>query len=213
MNAPASLTAAMQSTIETVYDLSTPSCVDDFVISDARVAERLDRYGRPNVEKLLVAQRDDVVAMSLFIDPDALQRLHASNPFQHLAEHNFNDFCTVLEGVSHFVYVACNAAVDKKVTLLELELQAEVDKYVVASLLLGRQSRRPPLRALWHRLFAGVRFADALTRAELERYACANRSARRYCHHIARRRSSGRRVVPQLRRFYRMPKIAKLAAC
>ena len=213
MSHPRSLTAALQSTIETIYDVRTPARVDDFLLSDPKIAAALDRKGRPNIEKLLIAQSDDALDLTLFVSRDALHRLAANSPFTELGDHNFSDFCAVLEGVSHFTYVVCNAAVDKKVTLLELELQAEVDKFVVASVLLGKQHAQPPLKALWYRLFARVRFADALPLHELERYVDANRFARRYCRALARQRSAGRRVLPHLRRFYRMPKLAKLAAC
>ncbi len=46
---------------------------------------------------------------------------------------------TALEGVSHFVYLAWNAGHDKPVSLLELEMQAEVDKYVGSYWLMRRQ--------------------------------------------------------------------------
>ena len=46
---------------------------------------------------------------------------------------NLADFWSALEGVSHFTYYAWNAARDKSVSLFELELQAEVDKFVTTS--------------------------------------------------------------------------------
>ena len=39
------------------------------------------------------------------------------------------DYCTALEGVSHFHYLVWSLARGRNVSLLELELQAEVDKY------------------------------------------------------------------------------------
>ena len=56
-----------------------------------------------------------------------------------LNEENVADYWTALEGVSHFLYFAWNAGHDKTVSLLELELQAEIDKYVASYLLLKRQ--------------------------------------------------------------------------
>ena len=208
-----SLTTALQATLETIYDVRAPERVDRFLVTDPDVADHIDRGGRPNVEKLLIEQGGQDLDLCLFICGEALRRLGRDNPFERLYDDNFEDFCVVLEGVSHFTYVACNAAVDKQVTLLELELQAEVDKFIVAGLLLARQHGRPPLRALWHRLFERVRFAEALTRHELERYHHASRSAKRFCHDLQHRWRRPRRVMADLRRFYRMPKLAKLAAC
>ena len=39
--------------------------------------------------------------------------------------------CQLIEGVSHFVYVADRARRKLPATQLELELQAEIDKYVL----------------------------------------------------------------------------------
>ena len=50
------------------------------------------------------------------------------------------DYWTALEGVSHFVYFAWNAGYDKPVSILELEMQAEIDKYIATFTLLRRQS-------------------------------------------------------------------------
>lgn len=208
-----SLLAALQGTLETIYDVRAPAQVDDFLITDPAVAQRIDCHGRPNVEKLLIDHGADSVDLSLFIAGGSLSRLAGNNPLACLSDANFDDFCIVLEGVSHFTYVACNAAIDKQVTLLELELQAEVDKFIVAGILLARQHRQPPLRALSHRLFARVRFAEALSRHELERYHHASHSAKRFCRALQRRWRRPRRVMADLRRFYRMPKLDKLAAC
>lgn len=208
-----SLTAALQRTIETIYDVRAPACVDDYLITDQRVAQSLDRRGRANVEKLLIRDDGEALSLSLYLAADSLARLTRHNPFARLDEANLADFCVVLEGVSHFTYVACNAAADKKVTLLELELQAEVDKFVVGSALLGRQCAAPQGLALWHRLFQRVRFGATLSQQELERYRLANAAARRFCHALQPRSRGPRRVVTALRRFYRMPKLAKLAAC
>ena len=52
---------------------------------------------------------------------------------------NLADYWTALEGVSHFMYLAWNAGHDRAVSLLELELQAEIDKYVASWWLLREQ--------------------------------------------------------------------------
>jgi hypothetical protein len=44
---------------------------------------------------------------------------------------DLDSICQIIEGVSHFVYLADRASRDRVTTLLELELQAEIDDYVV----------------------------------------------------------------------------------
>ena len=85
--------------------------------------------------------------MSLYVEPGVLERLAQSDPLEKLDADNLEDFWTAFEGVSHFTYYAWNAQLEKPVTLLEMELQAEVDKYVATTLLLLRQGQRQPRAA------------------------------------------------------------------
>lgn len=207
------ITDIFQRTLETLYDVRAPVRVRPFLLHDAQRVRNVDPDGRPNVEKLLIRQRDGALDLGLFVAPEPLAELARNNPFERLTDRNLAAFCVVLEGVSHFTYTACNAALDKQVTLLELELQAEVDKFVVASLLLRRQVSRPQHRALMKRLFGRAQFCGGLSRAELERYAEASRAAGRFCERVLRPGRRARQRLADLRRFYRMPKLDKLAAC
>ena len=93
-------------------------------------------------------------------------------------EENLADYCTALEGVSHFHYFVWSAARARNVSLLELELQAEVDKYASAlRLTLEQREGRVP-RELFHRLFDGASFLPHLTDAERRRYEEAHRLQR-----------------------------------
>ena len=103
---------------------------------------------------------------------------------------DLDGLCQIIEGVSHFVYVATRASQDRASTALELEIQAEVDKYVVLagdleSLDVERSSR------LRERLYEGVAYLHV---GELgERYRLANQTALRFLRrlertHVARRR-------------------------
>ncbi|MEO1574193.1 MAG: hypothetical protein AAFU65_04455 [Pseudomonadota bacterium] len=204
---------ALQATLETLYDVRSPARVEEYLVDDPGTARALDPNGRENLEKLLIREAPDTVDLSLYLAPDTLDRLRHDNPFVALNESNLAAFCTVLEGVSHLTYAACNAAANKSITLLELELQAEVDKFAVASLLLRRQVRRPQHRALMYRFFGRARFSQALNRRELERYAHASDAAGRFCARVMRPGRSARHRLADLRRFYRMPKLDKLAAC
>ena len=56
-----------------------------------------------------------------------------------LTEANLADYCTALEGVSHFLYSTWRLNWDAPVSLLELETQAEVDKYAATVFLVADQ--------------------------------------------------------------------------
>ena len=99
------------------------------------------------------------------------------------------------------MYLALCAAGHRRVSALELELQAEVDKFVCCALL---QGRTPDLR---RRLYRDVTFAADLDADERDRYRTANAEAARYAEGLERRFVREDRVVDmlgELRRFYRM---------
>ena len=160
----------------------------------------------------MIGEAEDGVDIALYLEQALLERLHSNDPIATLNRENIADFWTAFEGVSHFTYFVFKAASNQCVTLLELELQAEVDKFVATSLLLHGQAGRVP--AGLHRwLFDMPSFAPSLTDAELERYVSANRYAARFCRKLARQfRDWGwtEQGLRELRRFYRLPRQEKI---
>ncbi len=172
--------ADFQTLLAEIYQLDVAYDVDDFVITDPELAGLLGGDGRDVEEKLLIAERDGQAEVALYLEAGVVERLSARDPLHRLDERNLADFWTALEGVSHFAYYAWNAALEKPVRLLEMELQAEVDKFVATAVLLARQSGRlPPALHQW--LFDLPRFDRNLTADELDRYRLANHYAGKYC--------------------------------
>lgn len=197
----ASVLSRLQRGLEALYRVETNLHVDAFVIDDEQ--RRASGVARAPREQLLVREEDGELGMGLFVDRDALANLERHDPNQRLDEGNFADFCLALEGVSHFVYLALCAAGHRRVSALELELQAEVDKFVCCVLL---QGPRAPFD-LRRRLFRDVRYAADLDIDERDRYRAANADAERYADGLERRFVRADRVsdmLDEVRRFYRM---------
>jgi hypothetical protein len=195
----ASILARLQRGLEALYRVETNLQVDAFVIDDEQ--RRRAGVARAPREQLLVREDAGELGMGLFVDRAALANLERHDPNLGLDEANFADFCVALEGVSHFVYLALCAAGQRRVSALELELQAEVDKFVCCVLLQGAE---PDLR---RRLYDDVRFLDDLDADERDRYRTANAEAARYAAALERRFVREDRVAEMLvevRRFYRM---------
>ncbi len=121
-------------------------------------------------------------------------------------------YCRLAEGVSHFLYLARAAALGRHLSMLELEVQAEVDKF--ASLVLHRWPtlQAGPARELHARLFRDVSYRPGLAPEEQARYVEANRlgalfTARLLAHVVARRLD---RLLEALRYAYRLGAEAKL---
>lgn len=204
--------AGLQDLLSDVYALDLPYRVEDFLTTDAAIAGALDRSGRHMDEKLLIAEGAGVAEVCLYLERHLLERLERSDPLTRLDGDNLEDFLTAFEGVSHFTYYAWNAELDKSVTLFEMELQAEVDKFVATTLLLLRQDRRLP-RGLHHWLFELPQLDARLGGDELGRYRDANRYAGKYCRRLAPAIARGAETEPlqrELRRFYRLSQPAKL---
>ena len=205
----------LQTLLETIYSVDVALAVDDFLITDAALANKLDRSSNPRAceEKLLVSQDGEELGLSLFIDECVLSRLHQDNPWDRLGDDNLNDFLTALEGVSHFVYLVHRANHNRDVTLLELELQAEVDKFVSVHAVAKGQGAAAAPRFLINRLFESQAYDQQLSATEHERYVSANKLAGRYCSHLESRFLSARSsfaFYSELRRFYEMSQADKL---
>jgi hypothetical protein len=144
-----------------------------------------------------------------------LQRLDASNPLGALTDGNLADYCTALEGVSHFVYTTWRLTSDAPVSLLELETQAEVDKYAATVFLLGQQQGGGYPAHVHARLFDKISFDARLKPEQYDRYRTAHRCAAQYCRRLERRfvqRGEARieALLRELRKFYRLGSAAKL---
>jgi hypothetical protein len=212
----------LQSLLGRLYDVELQYDGYDFLVTDRRaLAGSQDLERRASEEELLLAETQDAggspcAGVALYLDPRVLRRLEQADPHRELTEHNLADYCTALEGVSHFVYSTWRLDRDLPVSLLELETQAEVDKYAVTVFLLAHQTGAMVYPAQVHaRLFDRVRFDAHLTPHQYERYRTAHRCAAHYCRRLERRfvnRGVARieAMVRELRSFYRLRNAAKL---
>ena len=122
------------------------------------------------------------------------------------------DFCSVLEGVSHFNCLAWNAGCDKSVSLVELELQAEIDKFVSALFLALHQEDNELAKNIHRWLFDEIKFNPELTEDQQERYTVANNYAARFCHGLhARLANNNYLELRELRQFYRFSQHEKMS--
>jgi hypothetical protein len=190
------LASRIQRGLENLYRLERAADVDDFV-THAGEGER---------EGLFVRETTDGLELRL-----QLPKLDEGGADRG---ENLDPICQIIEGVSHFVYLADRASRDRVTTQLELELQAEVDKYVVlaASLESFDESTSRRLRG---RLYERVAFLHPPNTVEGERYRVANERARRFTGRLEREFVSRARygeLRDELRRFFHMSQGDKLRA-
>ncbi len=209
----------LQDLLGGIYDVRVAHDVCDFLVTDRTQLPRCARLGEGEEQLLVAPVEGDELALSLYLDPALLSRLAAADPLERLHGGNVADCLTALEGVSHFLYLVWNASHDRPVSLLELEMQAEVDKFVVSHVLLRRQVPGHFPRELRRWLFDRARI-DPAVGARAAMYREASGYAGRFCRWLERtlerRRDEAQPptagpVLAELRRFYRFTNAAKRA--
>jgi hypothetical protein len=197
---------ALQEQLEAIYGIRCEYRAKDFLV-DAEAARQLGGTALAR-EELLVSEGSEGLELALYLDPELLARLTSQAPL----DADLGELCEVTEGVSHFLYVAHTANQERTVSLLELEAQAEVDKFAVCTLLHWGLSAGRWASTLVGRLFERVQLREHLTAPERWRYVEANRLAKVYCERLLPVVKAGHldRLLAELRHAYRLGAEAKL---
>ena len=206
--------AALQQQLSDIYHLGRAYDVRDYMITDPILAKALgqDAMLGDSEETLLVSQDEEGLSLSLFLDADLLGRLESGKPLDKLRTELLDDLWKVLEGISHFNCVVWKATQDRTVSLLELELQGEIDKYVGTMLLALEQADTRLQNRLHGWLFNDVRYHDELDDEQLDRYRSANDYAARFCHGLQQQLiNNDQLVLSELRHFYRLQLTDKIS--
>lgn len=191
------LASRIQRGLERLYRLDRAADVDAFV-THADEGER---------EALLVRESEDGLELLLRVPRLADRTVDVRGA-------GLDPLCQIIEGVSHFVYLADRASLGREATQLELELQAEVDKYVILAASLQDFDERTS-RRLRERLYDDVSFVHDAGTVEGQRYRMANGCARRFTGRLERDyvvRARFGEMQGELRRFFHMGQGEKLRA-
>jgi hypothetical protein len=204
----------LQHLLETIYDAPSGHDVLDFLVTERRHLPTERRADAADEELVLVQRRRSHYLM-LYIDAALLARLDQRNPLHALNQGNIADFWVVLEGVSHFSCLMWNAGHERGISLLDLELQAEIDKYITSFWLLRSQYPGHMPHELHHVLFVRTRVNPQLSPARQRIYERATHYAARFCTNLqsalfSSRASQRRGAIATLRRFYRLTSAGKL---
>ena len=198
----------VQRRLESLYALEPEAPVTDFLLS-AQAATSYPGGG----SRTLISQDGDEVSLGVVLDPDVGALLARQDPRVQLDGRNLDSFCNATEEVSHFVYLRFCARTERTVTQLELELQAEVDKYLCTVFLLSLQNDGAVSTRLKDLLFHHYRIADTVSGERAERYRAASHLAYRYCQYLEARFLKPSRLADlarEARRFYRLGQREKL---
>ena len=202
------IAVCVQRRLETLYSLEPEVPVTDYLVP-AAAASQLPGGG----SRTLVTQLGDEVGVGVVLDESVGAGFERTDPRERLDGSNLGSFTTLTEEVSHFLYLLSRARGDRPVTQLELELQGEIDKYLIVLFFRGLADEGALSERLRQLLFERYELAAGLSRESCERYHEASRLANRYCgwlesRYLRRRRSEA--LAHEMRRFFWLGQREKL---
>jgi hypothetical protein len=214
---PVSLLDTLSGLLRRTYALTAPlRPIGCYVIGDAGLralypnGEREARSATGAGARLLIRDTPAGVRACIYYPDAMIRHLEARPPQRGVDEDNVDAFAALVEELDHLLVTAERAHAGRGISLLELEVQANVTKELVLSRFLRGCGRRvDPARRAWLRdqLFHARRYCDG--DAEVRgRYEEASRLALRFLRSLEE--LPGILRVETLRRFHRASLSGKL---
>ena len=213
----ASLLDALCGLLRRTYALTAPlRPIGCYVIGDEGLrtlypnGERDARSATGAGARLLLRETPAGVRACIYYPDAMIRHLESTPPQRGIDEDNVDAFAVLVEELDHLLVTAERAHAGRGISLLELEVQANVSKELVLSRFLAR--RGGPLdedRRAWLRsqLFHARSYCDGDTEVR-SRYEDASRLALRFLRSL--QELPGARRVDALRRFHRASLSGKL---
>lgn len=155
--------------------------INDAVLSDINSEGKINKADfqadRGSVLFLNEGEESDLF-IGLHIADRVVETIEGCNPLQCLNGENLDVFCLLVEEISHFHLLLNRVSDRKNVTRLELEWQAEIDKLLVSSMILKKQSGFTHFNQLVTALFEDAQ----ITNENNDLYKNAARYAAKFWH-------------------------------
>lgn len=217
----------LQTSLQKQYDLAIPYQVEQFVSHDALLARNLsaaDGHDAEGVnehdallmqETVFICQSEDTLEFTVYLDHDVLStasdntQTDSAGQLHAYDQGSLDSLCTVVEGVSHAVCLLWHAHHDRQLRALDLELQAEVDKYM---LLMACNPDEDSRSRLHRQLFDNACFTAPVDSEPYQRYKAASDCAASYCEWLMQAfpgPADQQGLSHELARFYRLSGNAK----
>jgi len=207
------LIVKIQKQLEAIYSIKVGANASHYLIDRSELKELLPKHDISKAPKELFLvnpnPENDTLEIALFLDQELKANLLQNNPFNQLTPSNVSDFCIMIEGISHFVYYLHKSSLKYPVTQLELELQAEIDKFIMLSLLVETNH---PQHELLDMLFENYYIHDNLSEEEKQRYNTASDLARKYCFMLSQhlKKADLEKLYKEIRWFYPLNQSQKI---
>jgi len=209
----------IQQQFEAIYQLPQDLSIEDFVINQDTLDRLKERKRNPpsilNPKgMMLLLPEGDELRLAIYLHDQVMNNLHKYNPFLGLNERNIHAFCIMLEEVSHFLYTTWKARHCIQITELELELQAEIDKFIICTFYCLNHGNRTNSLHLKELLFENFSLEKDLSLESKNRYLTASKLALHYCHFLENhfiKKTLFSQMVEEIRKFYRLAQTDKIS--
>ncbi len=198
----------IQNILNNIYEISIPYNSEDFIIKKDGLKKLIS--GNSNIifdrNQIILLEAEDEIKVAIYIRKRLLNNLELTNPICNLTDKNIEDLCVLTEELSHFLYLIWNVQNSRMISNLALELQAEIDKFIICILLLESQFKHELIQPLVYKLFINISFDKKLSEEDKERYIIANNYAKKYCEFLINHYFKTKKITEayrELRQFYR----------
>jgi len=195
--------------IKRLYNLEFAPSVERFLVS-------VPGSKRPGALLLSKPTDEESLEMGIHLSAKILRTIHQfpKGQWGEWPMEKLQAFSVVTEEISHFHYVRYHATQGRQISQLELELQGDIDKFLIAYFTNSHLSKESEFEKLFEQFFSKFKLRPGLTLEEEQRYVEANRLARRYILKLATQLQDPRgreELLRRLRKFYRLSAAEKIS--
>ncbi len=203
----------LQRKIEKTYALDTGiTNIEQYIIGDKGYEEF---YAEENIRtvvnshsgaKVLIRDAGDTLKVSIYYPDELIRKLEGNDPRLGLHDDNIDLCASFVEELDHFLFIVQNYKQNRPFSLLELEIQANVTKYLVLKYFIALQNKSIKLsnfdkEYIRYHLFYKRKY-DIEDTSERKRYEDAGKFGMMYTKHIDLLPQEDR--LRDLRQFSRM---------
>jgi len=179
----------LQKKIEEIYRLNRCPEVNQYLLSPKEFKKFSKTSDNPQV--IYVDEGNDAT-LGVYFGKRIFKRIK-----NKVKIFTLQDFCVMTEEISHFIYLVWSKSNGKKITLLDLEIQAEVDKYLLATSFFSSKND------VFSNIFGRFMLRKNLGKEEQSRYIEATRLGKKLAATWRKRKISNKEKMGWLRHFYR----------
>jgi hypothetical protein len=197
--------------LKRLYNLESQYRAEDFLLS--RPVSSQSKVGNADLRGALYVRGEaQELSLGIYLSEAVTHHLSTFKAWRHRkwSRDQIGAFTVATEEISHFHYLLFHATNSRQVTQLELELQGEIDKFLLTYFATRHLSEDFPtvFEALFEQIFYRFHLADHLSAEEKTRYTDANSLARRFIRKQVRwltgKDPHHEKSLGNLRRFYRV---------